>query len=236
MLDLFRNFIRGLGQMVWYGVIGLCLLGLVLYSLTREGSNISPQELQITLDAASTEANQYVPTLAAQLTQTQPQSMLTGAAPTIDLIGRQEYRQHAAAAIANNERDKVNHGAVQAAGPPNVLEGECVDSPAAWATVNPTDSAVLTLYYPELITPTGVMIYQNFNPGYVVRVDLVDVYGEAYTVYEATPQPAFECPFRLVIPIIDADYLVNTIKIYLDQSANSGQANQIDAVELIGVK
>jgi len=92
----------------------------------------------------------------------------------------------------------------------------------------------LNLYFAQLVRPTQVRIHQNFNPGYITRVDLIDIYGEPHTIYESVPIPNPQCPFVLVIPVVDADYATNTAVVYIDQTGSTTGWNQIDAVELIG--
>jgi hypothetical protein len=199
----------------------------------REGTGADVEVLQLTIDAASTQANIYVPTLASNLTQTPADAALTGAAPTLSLAGRLQVDQFAASALASSELDSLTRGAVQAAGPANTTE--CGDFYTAWASASPNEVATLTVLFAELVTPTGILIYESFNPGFIVKVEFVDLYGEVHTVYDSLPQPRQQCPFTLVIPIIDADYKGNRVTITVDQSASPGGWNQIDAVELIGI-
>jgi hypothetical protein len=44
-----------------------------------------------------------------------------------------------------------------------------------------------------------------------------------------------QCPFVLVIPV-EADYASNTVIVTVDQTTSPGGWNQIDAVELVGIK
>jgi hypothetical protein len=190
--------------------------------------------VQLTLNAVSTESSRYVPTLASNLTRTPVQAAVTAAAPTLALSGRREIRQYAASAEATSERDPLAQGAVQAAGPPNTPG--CGDYRSAWATADPGGSGALTLLYPELVTPTAVVIYQTYNPGFVTRVDVVDVYGEAHTVYQSPPGARADCPYTQIITVEDAGYEGNRVVVYVDQATSGGGWNEIDAVELIGVK
>jgi hypothetical protein len=234
MLDWFRRTVRNLGQNAgWVLVIAVVVIALAVF-FTREGTGVDANVLQLTIDAASTQANVYIPTLASNLTQTPAAAALTGAAPTLSLAGRQQVDQFAASAIASSELDPLTRGAVQATGPANT--SECGDFATAWASASPNETATLTVLFAELVTPTGVLIYESFNPGFVVKVEFTDLYGEVHTVYDAPPQPRMQCPFVMVIPIVDADYKGNRMVITVDQSISPGGWDQIDAVELIGIR
>jgi hypothetical protein len=234
MLAWFRRAVRSVNQNIWLAVLGLGVLALVALSLAREGSGADPEVVQLTIDAVSTQSNLYVPTLASQLTQTPVEAALTGAAPTLVLLGAQEIHQFAASASADSEPDPRDGGAVQATGPPNT-EG-CIDARTAWSTADPNGQGTLTLLYPQLVTPTGIRVHQTYNPGFIVRIIFIDLYGEMHTVYEGTPQPASQCPLVLDVSITDANYEGNVVAIFVDQTTSSGGWNQIDAAELIGVK
>ena len=209
-------------------------VAVLLAIASRGGNNVDPQVLELTISAASTQANRFVPTLAAELTRTPPIVALTGAAPTLELAGRLEVRQYAASAEATSERGDVDWGAVRAAGPPDTPE--CGDLRTAWATEQPNETASLTLLFPELVTPTGLLVYETYNPGFITLITFTDVYGEEHIIYQAAPQPRPQCPFVLVVPIMDADYQGNRVTIFVNQTTSVGGWNQIDAVELVGVK
>lgn len=234
MLNWFRRTVRNINQTIWVVVFGVLLVTVLALSLTREGSGTVPEVLQLTLDSISTQSNQYIPTIASQLTQTPAEAMLTGAAPTLVLLGRQEIRQYAASAQADSEHDTFDGGAIQATGLPDT-EG-CLDARTAWSTSQPNSVGALMLLYAQPVIPTGIMVYQNFNPGFITRITITDLYGEIHVVYQTTPQPAPQCPFVLVVPIDDADYPGGVVTVYLDQTTSAGGWNQIDAVELIGIK
>lgn len=226
--------VRDVDQAVWFGVGALVvLIGLVVI-LSRAESDRDVGQVQLTLNAISTESNRYVPTIAANLTETPVEAALTGAAPTLSLAGRRAVRQFAASASATSERDNLQQAAVQAAGPPNT-EG-CGDFRTAWATADAQGTGAITLLYAELVTPTAIIIHQSYNPGFITQVTFTDIYGETHVVYSGEPAAIPECPFQMLITIDNADYAGNRLTISLDQSTSAGGWNEIDAVELIGVK
>lgn len=217
----------GLLVIVAAGLVGIGALFL------GEGTGVQPAVLELTLNAVSTQSNLYIPTIAAQLTRTPQQAALTAAAPTISLAGRQEIRQYAASVWASSDRGLVEQGPAQAAGPPNT-EG-CIDSVTAYAPDNQVNQAVMTLYFPQVVTPTGLVVYESFNPGYISRIEMTDLFGEVHVVYDAIPQGRGVCqPLAITIP--DAEYQANVVTIYLDKTNSPAGWNQIDAVELIGIK
>jgi len=234
-LSEFRRLARRLPKNLW-AIVVLAVLALVIITgLTRPAESAVSQEVaQITLDAAAARANLSAQSLAAELTLTPPALRLTSAAPTLALLGQQEIRQFAASARADSEVDTLDWGAVQAAGPPNTPG--CGNYRSAWSTANPNGSGTLTLYYAQLVRPTAVVVYHSFNPGFIEQITLTDVYGDQAVIYSAIPQAIAQCPFAQAIPVADAQYGTNTVMITLDQIASIGGANQIDAVELVGVK
>jgi len=233
VINWLRRKFREVERRTWLVIVLVVLLLVIFFSVPGQGGTVSLPVLQVTLDAASTQANIPYPTLAAQLSQTPVDAIATFIAPTLALQGAVEVRQFAASARADSERDHVYWSAAQATGPVN--SEQCADARTAWSTVEQTSQGSLTLYFAQLVRPTEARIHQNFNPGYVTRVDLIDLYGEAHPIYQAVPQPNPQCPFVLVIPIKDADYATNTMIVYVDQAGSITGWNEIDAVELIGI-
>ena len=87
-----------------------------------------------------------------------------------------------------------------------------------------------------MVTPTEIQIHQTYNPGFITQVSVTDILGEVHVVYEGVPQPAPQCPSILSIPIDGADYAGNVVTISLNQATSAGGWNQIDAIELTGIK
>ena len=114
MLAWFRRLIRNIDQVVWLGIFIIVAVVAVVTLLLRTSSATNIQEVNLTIDAAATQANLFVPTLAANLTLTPVEAALTGAAPTLALSGKQQVQQYAASALASSERDPLAQGAIQA--------------------------------------------------------------------------------------------------------------------------
>jgi hypothetical protein len=143
-----------------------------------------------------------------------------------------ELRQWAASATASSAFGTTNWAATQATGKPDV--STCTDDGAAWASAGKNTVEWLELTYTASVIPSMVNIYQTYNPGQVVKVELLDTSGKYHSVYTAKPKAAETCPGVLNIPIADADYSVVGVKITVDQTVLKNWG-EIDAVELVGM-
>lgn len=228
MATQLRRLVRGISDNIWVLFIGLALVGLIIFSLTRETSGATTTAIQPTLDHLATQDSLTGPAIAAQLTLTPPEARLTEAAPTLVLLGQQQIIQHAAAAEADAQQDELNKAAIQAAGPPNT-EG-CSDAITAWMPVGSGGGGILTLLYAQAVVPTRLRVYQTYNPGLISLITFTDLYGDTFTIYQATPQVIGQCPFVLDVEIADVETPGGRITIIATGPV------QIDAVELSGVK
>lgn len=123
----------------------------------------------------------------------------------------------------------------QATGEPNTEA--CGDQSTAWASARSTGEDMLILAYAEPVIPTQINIYQTFNPGSIIQVEV----GSSATGEWSEPLPNSTdapgntlCPGVFTVDISDIDTPVDLVRIYLDQSIG-GSWNEIDAVELVGV-
>jgi hypothetical protein len=140
--------------------------------------------------------------------------------------------QWATSAEASSEYGSDSWSAKQATGVPDV-DG-CGDAVGAWASATATEVATLTVYFDIPVAPLAVNIYQNYNPGAIVSLELLGVDGESYE-FEVTPEEAtVECPGVVSIAFEESDILVDGVVITVDQSI-TGNWSEIDAVELVGV-
>ncbi len=147
-----------------------------------------------------------------------------------------EIRQWAAFAAASSEFSDSDWNAMQAAGAPDTLVTECADLPTAWASAA-SDSADewLELEYDTAVIPTQINIIETHSPDQVVKVELADADGNYREVYTGTPTDlGTECPYTLSIPL-NVDYIVDGLRISLDQSTLALPWTEIDAVELVGI-
>ncbi len=121
-----------------------------------------------------------------------------------------------------------------ATGPPNV--STCGDSQRAWASADPNGLETLTVQFAKPVYALGVNIHQNFNPGFVSTVELLDREGKATIVYTAQPKLISEpCPYVLEITFDLSEEPIDTVRITLDQRTGANWS-EIDAVELFGLE
>ncbi len=153
-------------------------------------------------------------------------------APTATSLPGETVRQWAVSAAASSERGQSDWSASQAAGAPNTLS--CGDRRSAWASAEKTPADWLELRYEKTVYPQAVYIHHSYAPDAVVKVELIDLTGGYHPIYTGKPS-ARECPYKMLI-LIQADYLVNGVRITLDQSALEASLwDEIDAVELVGL-
>ena len=114
----------------------------------------------------------------------------------------------------------------------------CGDDANAWASSDDTTVEWLELTYATPVKPYQVNIYQTFNPGQIVKVELFSPDGQTdYQAYKATPAKVATCPQLLTLSTDGSNLTqVNRIRITVDQSVLAVGWGEIDAVELVGVK
>lgn len=145
--------------------------------------------------------------------------------------GTPKIEQWASSAVASSEFGIESWTAEQAIGEPNVTE--CGDNIYAWASWGTDTVEWLILGYNTPVYATEVVIYQTYNPDYVVLVELVDTDGNLHAVYEGQPSTK-PCPYEMSVTFPQTDYLVTGVAVTVDQSTLYSW-NEIDAVKLIGV-
>lgn len=145
-------------------------------------------------------------------------------------------RQWASNATGTSEYGNPNWGFIQATGEPDTTV--CGDETTAWASESSTGSDILVLEYEELVQPTEINIYQTYNPGAIIFVEVAnntEEDAETYTLPNSEdPLGNTDCPGVFTIEITEELPPINTVIIYLDQTL-TGSWNEIDAVELVGV-
>jgi hypothetical protein len=141
--------------------------------------------------------------------------------------------QWASSAYASSQYDSVDWSALQATGAPNT--SECGDMETAWATSSSTGIDWIELSYPVAVIPTRIDIYHTFNPGAVVRIEVMDAQGIPHSAYETQASPIDACPTVQTIDLSQEgiDFQVAKVIVHLDQRNHTGW-NEIDAVQLTG--
>ncbi len=139
--------------------------------------------------------------------------------------------QWAVSATASSEYGSTSWSASQATSAPDTPG--CGDYGSSWASATSYGQDWIELDYSVPVIPESIHIYQTYSPNQVVWVEVRGLDGLYTTVYFEGPQEE-ECPFLLSIPVTDVDFLVDGVKIYLDQDVLEISWNEIDAVRLIG--
>jgi len=144
-----------------------------------------------------------------------------------------ELRQWGASATASSQYGDKDWAATQATGAPDTKE--CGDKTSAWASSSATGVDWLEVTYASPVTPAQINIYETYNPSSIVKVEVRDTKGSYHSVYSASPSVVNDCPRTLTVDVKNITVPVDAVRISLDQT-NSPSWNEIDAVELVGMK
>lgn len=144
-----------------------------------------------------------------------------------------ELRQWASDASATSQYGNESWSAAQATGAPDT--DSCGDIRTAWASATSTGLDTLTVDFDEPVIPSQINIYQTYNPGSIVSVQVANSRESAVIQLDNSEDPPgnTDCPGIFTIDIDDIDAPVDRVFITVDQSIG-GSWNEIDAVELVG--
>jgi hypothetical protein len=223
-------------------LLGLSFLMAASLACSLGTRRVSPTETPIAIMPPTEVATASQAPVSTDTPVTAPTTESTGlpatVVPTIPsgLSPVDEIRQWSASATASTEYGNPDWAAAQATGAPNVTA--CGDDSSAWASRDDTTVEWLELTYATPVKPYQVNIYQTFNPGQIVNVELFSPDGQtAYHIYTATPAKVETCPQVLTLSLDGSNLTqVNRIRITVDQSVLGVGWAEIDAVELVGVK
>jgi WD40 repeat protein len=124
---------------------------------------------------------------------------------------------------------KREWGPEQVTGSPDSGSG---DQQTAWASATEDGQQEwLVLEYADSIAPVEVQIYENFNPGAVVKVTAFDNPESETILWDAESKPVVQNFGVLAVPV-KTDKKLKRIKIYIDSPKVAGW-NEIDAVGLV---
>lgn len=147
----------------------------------------------------------------------------------------EEVRQWATSATASSEYSSQGWAAMQATGEPDTIVTECEDAVTAWASSGSDTVEWLELGFDTPVVPTEINIIQTHAPDQVVQVEVIDTGGAYHTVYTGEPENLWElCPYTLTVFVDGIDFVVDGVKITIDQSVIETSWNELDAVELVG--
>lgn len=227
----------------WVGLVALALAAAAWACGPLSGVTEGLEEAQTGLEEAATTAAQLATDLPEAVEESgavQPADDVSGDPAALAPgpgVGQTpagasgaEVTQWAIYAQASTEYGSEDWSALQITGENNTFE--CGDIRTAYATANSTGKDWIRVGYASAVIPTRVNVYQTYNPGAIVRLDVVDANGGLHTVYEGV-SPTLDCPVTVPYDIVGVDYPVAEIVIYLDQTI-TGSWNELDAVQLIG--
>ena len=140
----------------------------------------------------------------------------------------------AASADGTSEYGESSWSFSQATGEPNTPD--CGDRSTAWASASSVGRDVLVLDFAQAVLPTEVNIYQTYNPGSIVGVELSNSATDArFDVPNSVDPPGnTPCPGVLSLDASSIGQPVDRVTLTLDQTIG-GSWNEIDAVELVGL-
>lgn len=144
--------------------------------------------------------------------------------------------QWAITAEASSEFSAPEWSAEQSVGIPD--SPGCGDYQFSWATAASDSVDTLTVHFSELVIPLEIIIHESFNPDQISKVEVQDPEHQGYyTVLQKNPLRVDRpCPYELVVPVEGIDFLTNTVRITVDQSQLGLGWNEIDAIQLIGIR
>lgn len=141
--------------------------------------------------------------------------------------------QWAIEAVAGSQYGEDGFSAGQATGAQDTLQAGDYDT--AWASAGADDGEeTLELTYEYPVYPHAVEIYESYNPGAVVAVEVYDAESDAWVAAWQGEAAVTEEPYRINLLQLDAPGIrTNRIRLVLDTAAVPG-FNEIDAVQLFG--
>ncbi len=155
------------------------------------------------------------------------ETLITQTTPTPSVLS-----QWAIAAEASSQFGFPDWSATRLTGAPAV--NACADDSRAWASARGNGVEWLRLTYAQPVYATEVRIYQTLGRGAIFRVSLVNEEGAAQRIWEGEDTDR-TCPGVLIVSVPQTAERIVGVRIDLDES-RTGFWNQIDAVELIGVR
>ena len=140
----------------------------------------------------------------------------------------------AVSAEASSQYSDDSWSAQQMVGEPDTPEPG--DTGTAWAAATPDlQIETLLLTYAQAVVPTGIEIYESYNPGAVTRIELLNPASDEWVVvWEGLADTAGEEIAVFSPALVPADFAATQVRLTVDEPALPGW-NEIDAVKLIGL-
>ncbi|GIW08441.1 MAG: hypothetical protein KatS3mg060_3246 [Dehalococcoidia bacterium] len=169
------------------------------------------------------------PTVAPSPGPVQPSPTATGrsADPQRGIL----REQWATAATASSEFASPQFSALQATGMPNTPR--CGDFETAWASAKKNPIEWIEVKFAVPVRATGVVVYETFRPGRVVQIDLREPNGTLHTIFKGK-DPTTTCPGQFSPQFPQTSFLVNAVRVYVEEPTEPEAYAEIDAVQLIG--
>ena len=142
------------------------------------------------------------------------------------------FSQWAVEAEASSQFGFPDWSVTRALGAPEIQA--CKDDSRAWSSARGNGVEWLRLTYAKPVYATEVRVYQSFGRGAISRISLIDTEGNVQQIWTGTDM-ADPCPGTLAVSVSQMSYRVVGVLVDLDES-RLGFWNQIDAVELVGVR
>ncbi len=132
----------------------------------------------------------------------------------------------------SSQEYKSDFSALQVLGVPNSLNDEQV-SRFAWSPKNKGGSnEYIKVKFKQAIPVKQILVFENFAPGSISRIDLIEPSGKSHKVYDNKNQkPTFDRSNIFKHYIDKTSYRVNGLKLYLKTQVSGGQS-QIDAIAI----
>jgi hypothetical protein len=139
-----------------------------------------------------------------------------------------------ASSTYGDHKEKDTWTPAQMTGAPNVEKYG--DDGRAWTSLEAEKGIEwVELSYEKAVNATEIRIRQSFNPGAIIKIELIDEKGKSHTVWEGLDKTKYE-PDKIqyfIAKFDKTDYKTREIKITLANNLIHGW-KEIDAVQLIG--
>jgi hypothetical protein len=153
--------------------------------------------------------------------------------PAADIGDGATLEQWAAEAEASSQYGDDGWSAAQATGEPNTPEAG--DVVTAWAAGSPdTGDETLDILFDQEVVPTGLEIYETYNPGAVALIEAFDPEASTWVVLWEGESDTIGAEIAVFAPeLAPVEFATNRIRLTIDEPLVPGW-NEIDAVKLIG--
>ncbi|MEM7390722.1 MAG: hypothetical protein AAF492_00120 [Verrucomicrobiota bacterium] len=183
---------------------------------------------------------QVLPHLLAAMKETRDPEVIVRLTDLLQVFGdvrvdnEGRFRQWARKAKASSQYGETGWSASQATGKPDTTRSG--DYKTAWAPkVQDGGEEWLELDFSYAVTPSLIRIHETYNPGALIKVDVLDDQGEWHRYWQGR-DPTDKSPQWFEVRPTEKEALTfptRRVRITLDTKSVSGW-NEIDAVELVG--